>query len=194
MHTNSQTDPRWNHKAKRGEKKGSKAERVWEKAAFSCSLVLKEYIYFPLISNALVNSLSLSIVAACDLSLAVKIKKRLGGGGGESQKGHVRDYDSFTGHMYEDNQGDVSEDGSRKRVKEWAKYQTLHEPDHKPLCLHGDDRCVLPQSTHIIKSSLAFKHLSFLLCSCLFFCQISGASGCFSHLHHVHIGSVYSWV
>lgn len=41
-----------------------------QKVALSCSLVLKECIYLPLISNALVNFLSLFIVCTWDLSLA----------------------------------------------------------------------------------------------------------------------------
>lgn len=50
-------------------------ERGRQKAAISCSLVLREHIYFPLISNALVNFLSLFIASTCDLSLAAHRKK-----------------------------------------------------------------------------------------------------------------------
>lgn len=50
-------------------------ERGRQKAAISCSLVLREHIYFTLISNALVNFLSLFIASTCDLSLAACRKK-----------------------------------------------------------------------------------------------------------------------
>jgi len=46
--------------------KGEKRHKV----ALSCSLVLKKCIYFPLISNSLVNFLSLFIASTWDLSLA----------------------------------------------------------------------------------------------------------------------------
>lgn len=69
----------------REEKKGRKAKREWQKAAISCSLVLREHIYFPLISNALVNFLSLFIACTCDLSLAACRKKE------KFQNGHFRE-------------------------------------------------------------------------------------------------------
>lgn len=47
----------------------SQSERVRQKAAISCLLVLKEHIYPPLIPNALVNFLPLLIASTCDLSL-----------------------------------------------------------------------------------------------------------------------------
>lgn len=50
-------------------------KRGRQKAALSCSLVLREHIYFPLISNALVNFPSLFIATSCDLSLAACRKK-----------------------------------------------------------------------------------------------------------------------
>lgn len=62
-----------------------KRERGRQKAAISCSLVLREHIYFPLISNALVNFLSLSIASTCDLSLAAYRKKE------KVQNGYFRD-------------------------------------------------------------------------------------------------------
>lgn len=60
-------------------------EKKRQKAALSCSLVLKERIYFPLISNALVNFLSLFIASTWDLSLAAyrKTEKVQGGKVGE---------------------------------------------------------------------------------------------------------------
>lgn len=50
-------------------------KRGRQKAALSCSLVLREHIYFPLISNALVNFPSLFIATSCDLCLAACRKK-----------------------------------------------------------------------------------------------------------------------
>lgn len=55
--------------AKRREENGWKAKGEWQKAAISSSLVLREHIYFTLISNALVSFLSLCIVETCDLIL-----------------------------------------------------------------------------------------------------------------------------
>lgn len=51
-------------------------KRGRQKAALSCSLVLREHIYFPLISNALVNFPSLFIATSCDLCLAACRKKK----------------------------------------------------------------------------------------------------------------------
>lgn len=51
---------------RRRREKGEKRQKV----ALSCSLVLKKCIYFPLISNGLVNFLSLFIASTWDLSLA----------------------------------------------------------------------------------------------------------------------------
>lgn len=64
------TDRKWKQIEKKEEKKGGPAEREWQKAAISCSLVLREHIYLPLISNGLVNFLSLFIACTCDLSLS----------------------------------------------------------------------------------------------------------------------------
>lgn len=66
--------------AKRREN-GWKAKGEWQKAAISSSLVLREHIYFTLISNALVSFLSLCIVETCDLSLTAcrRGKKKNGG-------------------------------------------------------------------------------------------------------------------
>lgn len=61
-------------KGKKGERK-EEIERGRHKAALHCSLVLKERIYFPLISNVLVNFLSLFIASTWDLSL-VPYRKR----------------------------------------------------------------------------------------------------------------------
>lgn len=83
MHTDGQKVK--THRKSREEKKGRKAKREWQKAAISCSLVLREHIYFPLISNALVNFLSLFIACTCDLSLAASRKKE------KFQNGHFRE-------------------------------------------------------------------------------------------------------
>lgn len=72
------------HKHKESEKeeeeerkrqRGKKVKREWQKTAISCSLVLREHIYCSLISNALINFLSLFIACMCDLSLATCRKK-----------------------------------------------------------------------------------------------------------------------
>lgn len=83
MHTDGQKVK--TNRKRREEKKGRKAKREWQKAAISCSLVLREHIYFPLISNALVNFLSLFIACTCDLSLAACKKKE------KFQNGHFRE-------------------------------------------------------------------------------------------------------
>ncbi len=70
-------DRRWTgtEKVERKSERGRQREGGRQKAAISCSLVLREHIYFPLISNALVNFLSLFIASTCDLSLAACRKK-----------------------------------------------------------------------------------------------------------------------
>lgn len=88
MHTDGQKVK--TNRKRREEKKGRKAKREWQKAAISCSLVLREHIYFPLISNALVNFLSLFIARTCDLSLAACRKKE------KFQNGHFRESITWT--------------------------------------------------------------------------------------------------
>lgn len=61
---------------KKKAKKHGKRERSKNSTAVSCSLVLKDHIFFPLISNALVNSLSHFIATTSDLSLAACGKKK----------------------------------------------------------------------------------------------------------------------
>lgn len=70
-------------------------ERDRPKAAISGSLVLSEHIYFPLISNALVNFLSLFIASTCDLSLAACRKRE------NVQNGYFREsITTATGSVY----------------------------------------------------------------------------------------------
>lgn len=63
------------NRIKRQREKDGPIERGRKRAAISCSLVLRGHIYSSLISNALVNFLSLFIASTCDLCLAAWRKK-----------------------------------------------------------------------------------------------------------------------
>lgn len=73
------TGRQW-ERAKRREENVWKAKGEWQKAAISSSLVLREHIYFTLISNALVSFLSLCIVETCDLILTACSRRGKKGG------------------------------------------------------------------------------------------------------------------
>lgn len=111
---------------------------MWQKAAISCSLVLREYIYFPLISNALVNFLSLSIARTCDLSLAAckggKKREKL-------QNGHFGD--CFTERVHQDDEEyrirrwrfHKNRSGGMQQSAAESEHKTQHVADHKRVYL-----------------------------------------------------------